>query len=64
MVASIRYLHQYVKQDGQWLFAERRLMVKDRYATVQDGISRGYLHGQGARRATQAADSVGSRPPT
>jgi ketosteroid isomerase-like protein len=27
MVASIRYLDQFVKQDGQWLFAERRLMV-------------------------------------
>ena len=27
MIASIRYLDQLVKQDGQWLFAERRLMV-------------------------------------
>ena len=27
MVASIRYLDQFVKQDGAWLFAERRLMV-------------------------------------
>jgi len=27
MVASIRYLDQFVKQDGRWLFAERRLMV-------------------------------------
>lgn len=27
MVASIRYLDQFVKQDGQWFFAERRLMV-------------------------------------
>ena len=27
MVASIRYLDQFVKHDGQWLFAERRLMV-------------------------------------
>ena len=27
MVASIRYLDQFVRQDGQWLFAERRLMV-------------------------------------
>ena len=27
MVASIRYLDQFIKQDGQWLFAERRLMV-------------------------------------
>jgi hypothetical protein len=27
MVASIRYLDQFVKQNGQWLFAERRLMV-------------------------------------
>jgi hypothetical protein len=27
MIASIRYLDQFVKQDGQWLFAERRLMV-------------------------------------
>src|SRR6202012_1364217 len=27
MVASIRYLDDFVKQDGQWLFAERRLMV-------------------------------------
>src|SRR5258706_7050659 len=27
MVASIRYHDQFVKQDGQWLFAERRLMV-------------------------------------
>jgi ketosteroid isomerase-like protein len=27
MVASIRYLDQFVKQGGQWFFAERRLMV-------------------------------------
>ena len=27
MVASIRYGDEFVKQDGQWLFAERRLMV-------------------------------------
>jgi ketosteroid isomerase-like protein len=27
MVASIRYLDEFVKQDGQWFFAERRLMV-------------------------------------
>ncbi|WP_067676762.1 nuclear transport factor 2 family protein [Nocardia miyunensis] len=27
MIASIRYLDQFVKQDGEWLFAERRLMV-------------------------------------
>ena len=27
MVASIRYLDTFVKQDGVWLFAERRLMV-------------------------------------
>jgi hypothetical protein len=27
MVASIRYLDQFVKQDGAWLFAERKLMV-------------------------------------
>ena len=27
MVASIRYLDQFVKQDGSWLFAERKLMV-------------------------------------
>ena len=27
MVASIRYLDELVKQDGQWYFAERRLMV-------------------------------------
>ena len=27
MIASIRYLDQFVKQGGQWLFAERRLMV-------------------------------------
>ncbi|MFE2409035.1 nuclear transport factor 2 family protein [Kitasatospora sp. NPDC059408] len=27
MVASIRYLEEFVKQDGTWLFAERRLMV-------------------------------------
>ena len=27
MTASIRYLDELVKQDGQWLFAERRLMV-------------------------------------
>ena len=27
MIASIRYLDQFVKQDGAWLFAERRLMV-------------------------------------
>ena len=27
MIASIRYLDEFVKRDGQWLFAERRLMV-------------------------------------
>jgi SnoaL-like domain len=27
MIASIRYLDELVRQDGQWLFAERRLMV-------------------------------------
>jgi ketosteroid isomerase-like protein len=27
MIASIRYLDQFAKQDGGWLFAERRLMV-------------------------------------
>lgn len=27
MVASIRYLDEFARQDGQWLFAERRLMV-------------------------------------
>ncbi|MGF7233617.1 MAG: nuclear transport factor 2 family protein [Frankia sp.] len=27
MIASIRYLDDFVKQDGQWFFAERRLMV-------------------------------------
>ena len=27
MVASIRYLDTFVRQDGVWLFAERRLMV-------------------------------------
>ncbi|WP_433666320.1 nuclear transport factor 2 family protein [Nocardia sp. CA-136227] len=27
MIASIRYPDQFVKQDGEWLFAERRLMV-------------------------------------
>ncbi len=27
VVASIRYLDTFVKQDGAWLFAERRLMV-------------------------------------
>jgi hypothetical protein len=27
MIASIRYLDDFVKQEGQWLFAERRLMV-------------------------------------
>jgi ketosteroid isomerase-like protein len=27
MLASIRYLDQFVKQDGVWLFAERKLMV-------------------------------------
>jgi ketosteroid isomerase-like protein len=27
MVASIRYLDKFVKQDGAWLFAERRLLV-------------------------------------
>lgn len=27
MVASIRYLDQFVKHEGKWLFAERRLMV-------------------------------------
>jgi hypothetical protein len=32
MTASIRYLDELVKQDGQWLFAERRLMELDRNA--------------------------------
>jgi hypothetical protein len=27
MLASIRYFDQFVKQDGAWLFAERKLMV-------------------------------------
>jgi len=27
MIASIRYLDEFVKEDGDWLFAERRLMV-------------------------------------
>ena len=27
MIASVRYLDELAKQDGQWLFAERRLMV-------------------------------------
>jgi SnoaL-like protein len=27
MVASIRYLDEFVKQNGQWFFAERKLMV-------------------------------------
>jgi hypothetical protein len=27
MIASIRYLDRFVKRDGAWLFAERRLMV-------------------------------------
>ncbi|MFF2315219.1 nuclear transport factor 2 family protein [Arthrobacter sp. NPDC058097] len=27
MLASIRYLDEFVKQQGQWLFAERQLMV-------------------------------------
>jgi hypothetical protein len=27
MIAFIRYLDELVRQDGQWLFAERRLMV-------------------------------------
>jgi SnoaL-like domain len=27
MIASIRYLDEFVKQAGEWLFAERRLMV-------------------------------------
>jgi ketosteroid isomerase-like protein len=27
MIASIRYLDQFAKRDGDWLFAERRLMV-------------------------------------
>ena len=27
MIASIRYLDEFVKGDGDWLFAERRLMV-------------------------------------
>ena len=27
MIASIRYLDRFAKRDGQWLFAERRLMV-------------------------------------
>ena len=27
MIASIRYLDEFVKEDGAWFFAERRLMV-------------------------------------
>ncbi len=27
MIASIRYLDKFVKQNGAWLFAERKLMV-------------------------------------
>jgi hypothetical protein len=27
MIASIRYLDTFVKQNGVWLFAERKLMV-------------------------------------
>jgi SnoaL-like domain len=27
MIASIRYLDEFARQDGPWLFAERRLMV-------------------------------------
>ena len=27
MVASLRYLDTFVKKDGEWLFAERRLYV-------------------------------------
>ncbi len=27
MIASIRYLSEFIKHDGQWLFAERRLMI-------------------------------------
>jgi ketosteroid isomerase-like protein len=27
MVASIRYLDRFIKQDGRWLFSERRLLV-------------------------------------
>ncbi|MFF2616753.1 MULTISPECIES: nuclear transport factor 2 family protein [unclassified Kitasatospora] len=27
MIASIRYLDRFVKRDGEWFFAERRLMV-------------------------------------
>ena len=27
MIASIRYLDEFVRQDGVWMFAERRLMV-------------------------------------
>jgi hypothetical protein len=27
MIASIRYLDTFVRQDGEWYFAERKLMV-------------------------------------
>ncbi|MGV4989015.1 nuclear transport factor 2 family protein [Streptomyces sp. NRAIS4] len=27
MIAAIRYLDQFVKRDGNWYFAERRLMI-------------------------------------
>lgn len=27
MIASIRYLDQFVKTDGQWYFRQRKLMV-------------------------------------
>jgi ketosteroid isomerase-like protein len=45
MIASIRYLDRFVKQDGQWLFAERQLMV--------DWTETRPLDGPTVRRAAQ-----------
>ncbi len=37
MVASIRYLDSFVKQNGRWLFSERKLLVDWRRAVPSSG---------------------------
>ena len=41
MIASIRYLDKLVKQDGQWFFAERRLIFDWTETRTSAGVSSG-----------------------
>jgi ketosteroid isomerase-like protein len=41
MIASIRYLDEFVRQDGQWLFAERQLMLDWAETRPLDGPTEG-----------------------